>query len=427
MTRYFFILGRDPTLSLAEVIAVFTHKKIKYQIFSTSNEVAIIDVESNDGYISDLMKTFGGIIKIGKIINGINLDESEEKFQKVFSADNLTKNFLPSTGGVGRKLHLGISLYDGGGEKIYLDSLFSKLKSLNILAKENLKEGGVKVGFVKVKEIVLSSVSVVKNDLLKKGTEIVLVLSQKVIWVGKTLAVQEFEEFSKRDYLRPWKDKRSGIMPTKLARIMLNLAQIERGETLLDPFCGGGTILQEAIVLGQRSLFGSDRSGQAAENSRRNIDWLFHEFRNLDRLSYNIKIFQADARSISHMLKPKTIGTIVTEPYLGPPMYKKPDLPTIKKILNEIGILYIQVFRQFADILKSKGKIIIVFPAFVENNKIYFLEIIDEIKKLGFQTVDFFPQEIEKYLSIVLTLRKTILYGSREHFLKREILGFEKK
>ena len=58
-------------------------------------------------------------------------------------------------------------------------------------------------------------------------------------------------------------------MPAKLARCMVNLAQPRKGELVFDPFCGAGSILIEAGLIGCRVL-GLDVKRRMAEGSLRN-------------------------------------------------------------------------------------------------------------------------------------------------------------
>lgn len=422
MSKYFFVLGRNPTLSIAEIISIFKKLTTDYSFLNISNEITVVIVKSLLD-MSSVIKTLGGTVKIGEIISEIKFDEKEEEFEEIFSGENLIENFLPKQEG---KLHIGISIYNYGGNPQYVAQLTGQLKALNILVKENLRKKGLKVGFVRVKDQYLSSVSVAKNQLINKGVEIVLILTNKGIMVGKTLAVQEFDSFSFRDYGRPQKDKRSGIMPPKLARMMINLAQVNSSATILDPFCGSGTILQEAIILEYKDIAGSDISSKAISETQRNLDWLFQNFREVKRSSYNIKIFPTDVHFITKYFQQNSIDAIITEPYLGPPLYKKPDASKIEKTLSEVSRLYLEAFWQFTKILKSQGRIVIIFPAFEEKRKLYFVEILDKIKALGFAQKDFFPEEIKKYHALQLTSRNTILYGSQEQFVKREILSFQK-
>ncbi|MGB9913995.1 MAG: DNA methyltransferase [Candidatus Bathyarchaeales archaeon] len=59
-------------------------------------------------------------------------------------------------------------------------------------------------------------------------------------------------------------------MPSKLARCMVNLAHAKTGKLLLDPFCGTGSILIEAALIGCRVL-GFDVQRRMAQGCRKNL------------------------------------------------------------------------------------------------------------------------------------------------------------
>jgi tRNA (guanine10-N2)-dimethyltransferase len=59
-------------------------------------------------------------------------------------------------------------------------------------------------------------------------------------------------------------------MPSKLARCMVNLARAKRSELVLDPFCGTGSGMIEAALVGCRVL-GFDVHRRMAEGTRRNL------------------------------------------------------------------------------------------------------------------------------------------------------------
>lgn len=87
---------------------------------------------------------------------------------------------------------------------------------------------------------------------------------------------------SRRPFFHP-----SALLP-KLARCMINLARAKPGVTLLDPFCGTGSILIEAGLIGCRVL-GSDVKQKMVRGSLRNLEY-FH--------IPQIDLFVADARKL---------------------------------------------------------------------------------------------------------------------------------
>jgi len=60
-------------------------------------------------------------------------------------------------------------------------------------------------------------------------------------------------------------------MPSKLARCMVNLARAKSGELVLDPFCGTGSVMVEAALIGCRVL-GFDVQRRMAVGCRKNLE-----------------------------------------------------------------------------------------------------------------------------------------------------------
>ena len=86
-----------------------------------------------------------------------------------------------------------------------------------------------------------------KKNLVENKAEVLFCIGRTETWVATTVAVHNPFEFQKRDIYKPNQRKIFG-MPPRLARIMVNLSSCTSGKTLLDPFCGVGTILQEALL-----------------------------------------------------------------------------------------------------------------------------------------------------------------------------------
>lgn len=67
-----------------------------------------------------------------------------------------------------------------------------------------------------------------------------------------------------RPYFHP------GVLEPKLARVFVNLCEIRRGETFLDPFCGTGGFLIEAALMGCRAI-GVDLDARMIEGAGLNL------------------------------------------------------------------------------------------------------------------------------------------------------------
>lgn len=403
-TNYLFVLGRNSDLSLAELNCVFRQEALPYKLLQASKEIAI--VQSNENIdIQSLNKTLGGIVKIGKIIKTESL---EVKLQNIFSDELLVELFGDCSG----KIEFGISLYVCGGKEMVVNNLSKSLEDTCRNIKNKLDVIGLKSHYPQVKEKSLSSASVQKNNLLKNGGEILITVTQDALIIGKTLAVQEFEEFSKRDYGRPVRDMISGVMPPKLARIMINLAQIGKRDVILDAFCGSGTILQEALILGYKNILGRDNSQKAVNDTKTNLEWLIN---NSQIINSVVDVKLGDTTRLLDTVRQSSVDAIVSEPYLGPTLKTRLNLTEISRTKESLKKLYVDSFIQFHKALKQGGVVVIIFPAFPNYQKTEYMDIISDIENLGF-----------KQIALSQGHRNSLIVGNRNDFILREIIKFEK-
>lgn len=407
--QYFFILGRNPALSSAEIAAVLDIGK-KASIASASSETLVVKT-SEELDVAELMLRLGGTIKVGQIF---------EELAEITAEDviNIIKKSLT------KKVYFGFSFYKLNEEvsAAHIKKTGQTIKNLAMAVKDLLKDMKIQARWVTSKEPNLSSVVVKKNKLLTEaGTEIVFLIDKDKIYLGKTLAVQEFENLSFRDYGRPARSMRVGLMPPKLAKTMLNLAQVDKNATILDPFCGFATILEEALLWGYENLIGADISAATLDGARQNLIWLAQSYK-LQASSY--KLLEADARHLSKKLSPQSVDAVITEPYLGPPLRGNESPEKIQQIIKELSELYLAAFREFKKILKPDGKIVILFPVFHTEKEDLFLPIINEIKKIGFRPADLLPPEFEQYSFLKITPRNSIIYSRPDQLVFREILLF---
>ncbi|MBI5221213.1 MAG: hypothetical protein HY979_00200 [Candidatus Magasanikbacteria bacterium] len=356
--QYVFILGHNPKLSVAEIKAVLPKAK---EVIEAGSFLILSFDAAQDGNKScqALLNRLGGTIKIGEIISEqIKLEVIVERLKKMTS----------------NKINFGISCYG------------CKNDNLGMAVKKELRRQGINSRLVTSKEKVLSSVVITKNQCQE-----FLILNNQ--WLAMTGAVQEFEEYSQRDYGRPVRDMLSGTMPPKLAKIMINLAQAPAGAVILDPFCGSGTILQEAVLFGYQ-VIGSDVSDKAVKDTKKNLEWLGRhaEFISASQeipkqvRDDKIRTFQCDVKQLSKKID--QVDVVVTEPYLGPALKGNETKGEIERIINELSKLYLKAFGEFRKILTSGGKIVIVFPAFRVGKEILELPILASIKKLGFSQLN---------------------------------------
>lgn len=377
--NHFFILGEHPQISLAEIISWFAKEQQHLEIVLFHKNILIVETLTALNAAS-LMRQLGGAIKIGTVLKKIDAEGTASAAREV--ADLVSVKTKAD-----KKTYFGLSFYAPL-------SFSLKPLTLGLEIKKILTTAGRKVRLVTSREPVLSSVVVETNKLLgQQGLEVVLLVKDSEIWLGYTLAVQPFRELGARDYGRPARDAAAGMLPPKLAKILINLARITEKQALLDPFCGSGTILTEGWLMGYSNILGSDNSELAISNTRRNIAWIATckgapcdcKGHPCKIAAPKIQLKKCDVRMLSRCWPAQSVDAIVTEPWLGPPLTGREPPEKIKNIINELGQLYLSAFNQFKKVLVPGGKAVFVLPAFRRRNEWQFLPILDKITALGFK------------------------------------------
>ena len=501
-TTYAFILGRERELCLAELKAVLARFGFCFSISSVTDNVARFNIDAEAESVGALINILGGTVKIFRIMTSSSVISTPR--QGVEKSYKISPTPTESSGGrddskhndfkfkiiehicdnhkVG-KLNYGISSYTKEFNQ-------RSVNNLGLSIKKDLKKD-YSLRFVEAREgSELSSIASLKNKLDKDGFEFGIFADNSV---GVLIGLTNAEEWNERDYGKPAGDKRSGMLPPKLARAMINLAlgqtlqnrhsrisfchsreggnpvgsntaefsgsPIESGMTdkgkvlVVDPFCGSGNIILEAIMLGL-DVFGSDVSEKAVNDSKKNVEWLKSVnsashfvipakagIQNLDpRVSLDktrdkkseddsVKIIQADAAGIEivkllncYIALDKNSNTaiqqydnivLVTEPYLGEPKKFNPTYNSTVGEYMKIKELYLGFLNNFAAHYPLPTThyplvICLVFPLVetVEGKRFSLYQAsVDEIKKIGYTE-----------------LTKPLLYGRDYQVVKREIV-----
>lgn len=392
MYKYIFILGSNPGLSLAEILSIFNIKK--YTLFGE----ALLVESDKEIDIKSTIEKLGGTIKIAEY-----KAELEYKNLKEELADIIYKEALNRDKG---KFNYALSLYG---------NVNLNYKDFAIGIKNILRSKAVSSRWVKAQgnEKSLSSASVYHNKLLNEnGVELLLINNNKTVIVAKTIEVQSFIDYSNRDYGRPERDSVSGMIPPKLAKMMINLSGAKNEDKILDPFCGSGTIINEALFLGLKNIYGFDISKKAVEDTKNNLKWLEKEF--TQDIS-KIKTKEVDVRKVSQHLSPNSIDVVCTEPYLGPQRGKI----EAKAVKGELDSLYSEALAELYKVLKPKAKVVMIWPMFFpEKSPLYLDPNIKGYKKVSY-----------KHLADLnlLNKRHNLFYGRPAQRLWREIIVLEKE
>lgn len=421
--QYAFVLGRVYTLSLAELLGFLTTLGVSYRIVACSQEVVIVETDKQlDAQAVQLR--LGGVIKIIRLFDSFQKKGKEypsQTLETYFTFKRIKNDYFTEYSG---KRQFGVSMYTLDPSLRYRE----ESQRIAFYIKKILQEEAQSVRAVvpQFPAQALSSVLVNENQLLQKGAEICIIAGNQRVFVGKTLVVQNYEDYGRRDYQRPARDERAGMIPPKVAQVMINLAgQLKPLDYVLDPFCGSGTILQEAMLMGYRAI-GSDLDQTAIENSEKNLEW----FRNRYRVSPGrYKLFASHAAEVSLHLPNFPISAIVSEGTLGPIYVKPPKKAEINSNFKNLAKLYDQVFKEFSKFLKPGSRIVMSLPAYRQANYEYeFMPSLDFITQNGYTVIDPISPEITaKYKFLRVTDRKSIVYDRKDQIVAREIMIIEHK
>ncbi len=369
--KYAFVLGREPGLSSAELVAALKTADASFEARTALYSPAIMVAETSKKLDAAFFHSLGGSIKMAEVLGASEKNLEDDLFTVL--------NSLGAT-----SLDFGLSLYslDVVPNKTYY-ALERGMKALSLTLKKRLKEGGRSIRVVLNEAPALTSVQVDKNRLIEKGGEIMLLVGQGAVRIARTMAVQAFEDFSERDFGRPAADAKSGMLPPKLARMMVNLASAPKNEALLDAFCGSGTILTEAATLGFKKLIGSDISERAIADTAKNLEWIKAQ----RHIQGEAKLFVSDVKFLPEKLPKESVSAIVSEPYLGPPLRGGESDQKIHFEYLELMGLYRRAFAAFAKVLKPGGKVVFVFPFFGNKH----VNILRELEDYGFRAEGLLP------------------------------------
>lgn len=432
---YVFILGKNWKLSVAELVSFLKSRAYTLRIVDVSK--SFVAIELNKALDPSIADDLGGTIKIGKVITEIPVETVSKTFlernkqaskdiQASLSLDNtLEKVFdVPKVADI-----FGVSIY-------FVDTKFSKSsvriqRFLGRYFKKGLASLGVKtkfMGFPKSRLMPqLTHVEVLKKGLIENSAEVLFCIGKEKAFLSKTVAVHNPFEFQKRDVERPFQRKIFSIAP-RLAKILVNLSMCLPGGRLLDPFCGVGTIVQEAALM-QMEVIGVDKDSWCVKAARANFDWLKKEYPSkLKEVRFNILL--GDARSLTSQIEANSVDAIATEPALGPALRFIPTVSRAKRIVEDLEPLYYDFLEEAYKVLKDGGHLVVVSPLVrTRTFEPVYLDIDRKAELEGFKKVT--PVKKEDYIienkMVEEITRQTVFTDAEErHKIVRQIHIFQK-
>ena len=395
------ILGRQPSIGIAELESVFGGEKIRV----LGDYACLIETEKLN------VSHFGSILKTGQVVfevNSTDWHDVSKKITQIFERD-----FADFSG----KITLGISSY---GLKIRAN----EISKTGTIIKHKLKNHGVSVRIIPSKTAALSTAISHNNKLglSEKKIEILAVRGGKKTIIALSEGAQNITSYAKRDQNRPKRDAFVGMLPPKLAQTMINLGagenqpqiqalfsrkKIEIPE-ILDPFCGTGTVLQEALLKGFE-VNGTDLSEKMIEFSKENSEWFLREFKPHGEIG---KIYQADATDEKWSFA-KNLSTVVCETYLGQPFSAPPSPKKLEEVREICNRTISNFLKNLATQITDGTQICIAVPAWkTQNGDFSHLPLVDFLNELGYNRREFMrvkPQDLIYYREDQVVARELLV------------------
>jgi tRNA G10 N-methylase Trm11 len=385
------ILGRQPKLGMAELESLYGASHMR-----TLNGAATLDLPTQEINF----KRLGGTVKLAQVLSILPNTNWQEILQ--YLTDKIPQHMQYQPSG---KFTLGLSIY---GLPV---SLSEQTKGLMAI-KRVIRSTGKSARIVPNKTLTLNSAQVLHNKLTTKGAwELILVRDGPKTILAQTIFVQDIDAYAARDQARPARDARVGMLPPKLAQIMINLANPPKNGTVLDPFCGTGVILQEALLMGFNAT-GTDLDERIIQFSGENLKWLISQ---KPELAGKFTLEQGDATNYGWPLNILPVA-IASEIYLGRPLSKVPASEELYKIAGDVNTIFKKFLSNLANQIKPGTRLCLAVPAWRTKNGFVNLPALDNLSALGYNQVAFKS-----------ATSKDLVYFREDQIVARQLIVLEKK
>ncbi len=387
------ILGRQPALGIAELESLYGANHVTP--FGKTSCLLDIAPENID------FGRLGGSIRIAKILRELpsTIWKDIEKYLIESSPEHAKS--------INGKLSFGISSFGTNASA-------RNVAKTALLVKKAIKESGHSVRMVPQKTLSLGSATVLYNKLTaEKGWEILIVSDGNTTYIAQTTRIQDIDAYSARDQARPRRDAKVGMLPPKLAQIILNLAvgdaksrrsihqladesrgelQVASGDTsqktdpflVLDPFCGTGVLLQEAMLM-DYGIYGSDIDARMVEYTIENLNWLDNLYPDVGDYR-RIEIGDATKHKWH---EPEKITFVAGETFLGHPLSSLPNSEHLSKIIYEANVINHRFLLNIEKQLTKGTRLCLGIPVWRGKHEFLHLPMLDHLTEMGYTRVRF--------------------------------------
>lgn len=385
------ILGRQSGLSLAELESLFGAENIKV----ISKEAALVNANHKDIPFQRL----GGSIKLCKVLT--QLDTTNWADIAKYLVEHVPKHVCCLVPG---KVKFGISVH---GLKVSPKAI--NATGLEVKKASKAVERSMRV--VPNKELTLNAAQVLNNKMTDElGMELILIKNGSKTILAQSTNVQDIDAYAARDQGRPKRDARVGMLPPKLAQIIVNVTDPKNGQSILEPFCGTGVILQEALLMGLNA-YGTDLEEKMIDYSKTNLDWLSEKYaEQIKGLSYLLEV--GDATNFEW----QSFDSVACETYLGQPFSVEPKPEKLRQVIQDVNTIHKKFFANLAKQTKPGIRMCIAVPAWHTSKGVKHLPILDQLTDMGYTRMSFVHAE-----------DKELIYHREGQIVGRELLVLIRK
>ena len=397
VTKLVLFFGRDQALSLSEALFFLKDNGMAFSLEAKEERFAVFSFGSEVSALA-LLQSLGGTAKIASVLFELERFDAkalEKRLKERAFFDALPEKFFYYSSVLGNT-ELDAALRDAlkqsfKGQK--LRAMFKHPKELKVRAQQTMGPSELR-----------------RWKLLDSGFELLVLRSGQKLLVCKTVAATDVEALKKRDLQRPAQKPKHEIS-LRLARILLNLASAGKGKTVLDPFCGTGTIMQEALFNGANAI-GLELDAKTAAMAKKNLEWFSQNF----NASGVWRVINADSAVLSSLLKKREFDCVVTEPYMGPLINTVLPEQIVKKTVTELEALYSKVFFELSKIMERGQRVVFILPSIpatsgkkiAVSEKVFFEQGFSCINPAGEKLLPYnYQQKTSKILRRIFVLEKT--------------------
>lgn len=401
MVKYIFQLGRKALISLAELASVLPSE---CQYLSLDREYLVIQLSAEIKEPQTWFNRLGGSTKMIKVVDSCRSAQDLPKIISTLAAEK----FQGRTDKI--RYALSIDMVKSKADR--------EIKNCLLFTKKKLKELGLSSRFINNNFQNPPTALLLGEKVISKGAEFFVLEIGGEFLIGETEAIQDINAYSERDFNRPERDPRLGMLPPKLAQILINLSGAKSDkDTIYDPFCGIGTILMEATLMGI-NVIGSDVSPENIRKSRTNLEWSYQ----LSNSKATMRLFAKDATDISKADLPEKISAVVSETFLGPPVSKTPFPDQIDQNFAQVQGLIFNFLKALRPLVPQGTTVVMTLLSYRAGAKFITMEELHHgFAKVGFNEEDLLPEEIVKKFTLPHR-QKSLIYERPDQVVCREIV-----